>query len=226
MIVNSEHHVPVVDVLGIIGAGKSTLLSVFPDTYTKVDEPVERNPWLEIFYAEMEYIKKLSATGRYTPAASTPMMEVYLLAKRKNDLDTARAIGKPIVNDFGRPGVFARVLHKTKVITDLDFETFREVEEACLEVPDYFIYLNGLDRAEQNRKDRGRSCEAGVDLNYQYNLHCEYEWECKRLSQMGAKGLRVDWPEGGSLKEVDAFLQDNGLPSGLDRNRFQKLLSA
>jgi len=213
-----------IEILGIIGAGKSTLLETFPTDYEIVREPVDENAWLPIFYAELAYVEQLKKVGRYAPAVSTPLMECYLAAKRKNDIDKAKKVGKPVVTDFGRPQVFARMLLAHKTINEFDYTTFLEISKACEIVPEIVIYLDSLDRAYVNMKNRGRAIESGLTYEYLTNLHREYEKEIAALESSRTTSIfKIKWGNGGNLNPIIEYLRGKGLPHQLNEEKFNQI---
>lgn len=201
----------IISILGVIGIGKSVLLARFPgEKYTKVKEPVEDNPWLESFYAELKYLYELRKIGNSSPARTTPMMEVYLLSRQKRDIEIAKKPGKPIVSDYGCPGVFARLLYQDKIISDLDYETFKMVEGVARVVPDIIFYLTGIDFALKNIEKRGRECEIGIPDGYLINLDKSYQVYLEESKSLGVDVQVLPWPD--SLPQIDKVLKKHGLP--------------
>lgn len=200
-----------ISILGVLGVGKSTLLDSFPEEkYTRVEEPVEDNPWLEPFYAELKYLYELRKVGNLSPARTTPMMEVYLLARQKRDIEEAKKRGKIVVSDYGCPGVFARLLHKDKIISDLDYKTFKLVECVTKVIPDIVIYLRGLDFAFGNIKKRGRKCEEGLSEKYLVDLDRSYQIDLQIYRDLGVDVYCFSWPD--SLELIDTILVRHRLP--------------
>ncbi|MFH1821761.1 MAG: deoxynucleoside kinase [Methanobacteriota archaeon] len=215
----------IIEIQGIIGAGKSSLLRAFPASdYTRVEEPVEENPWLAAFYAEYHYLRELRKCGNLSPARTTPMMEVYLQARRFNAICQAKKGGLPIVCDFGRPVVFARNLHAEGIISQLDFNTFLEVRNATEVIPDLVFYLDGLDRAWKAMERRGRSIEKGVPYSYQVGLDGQYRVEHDYLRGLGVPTVVFDWPDGGDLVAIEAALRQYDFPAELDFMAFEAAL--
>lgn len=200
-----------ISILGVIGVGKSTLLNRFPGKeYTRVEEPVEDNPWLKSFYAELKYLYELRKVGNLSPARTTPMMEVYLLARQKRDIEEAKKGEKSVVSDYGCPGAFARLLHKDKIISDLDYKTFKLVESVTKVIPDIVIYLQGLEFAFGNIKTRGRECEAGITEEYLFDLDKSYQIELQKYRGLGVDVYRFSWPD--PLDLINDILVEQWLP--------------
>jgi len=202
-----------IEILGVIGIGKSTLLRAFPDEdYVKVQEPVEDNPWLAPFYAELSYLQALRKVGNLAPARTTPIMEVYLQARRKNEIFRGwqKDPFRPIVTDYGRPGAFARLLHNAKIISDLDYKTFLEVQQATefTSTLRTVFYLDGIERAFENMRKRARPCELGVSLEYLKDLDTSYREE------LGKDAYYIPWGNGHSdINQIRAILQELHLSS-------------
>jgi len=205
----------IVEILGTIGIGKSTLLSWFPENdYVKVSEPVSENPWLEAFYAEYAYLQKLRAIGNVSPARTTPMMEMWLQAYRTNRIREAQeqAIhptgNRHIVTDFGRPAVFAKMLHADGIISKLDYETFLEVERATAIGADLTIFLKGVDLAWSNCRERARGCESGLTYGYLARLELQY------TDTVWGQVVTVDWRRDRlwAVSMINRILDLHGLP--------------
>lgn len=175
-----------VGVSGIIGAGKSTLTSALASKlgFAEVREPVTENPYLPFFYEDM---KKYGFT-----------MQVFLLNKRFRHHqsmiwgESSAIQDRTIYEDV----IFAKMLHESGNISDLDFETYCSLFENMtnfLHRPDVILYLDVTPETALTRvQARGRDCEKGLPLTYLTSLRAGYEdW----LRDVGGRVpiVRLDW---------------------------------
>jgi len=204
------------EIVGPIGRGKSVLLAALSDAYAKVVEPVEGNPWLECFYAEMDYMRKLKAISSPSwPARTTPLMEIHLQANRKLALEAAFEKSDLVATDYVRPGIYARCLMWDGVISQLDYQCFFDVERATeiYGIKRHVIYLKGVDRALANIGERGRECERGIRREYLELLERSTEAEEDSERFVFVKwGIRDGYDE---WAEIEYALEKMGLPSEL-----------
>ena len=138
-------------------------------------EPVINNPYLDDYYKDM---KRWSFH-----------LQVYFLSKRfevqKQILDNPGSAvqDRTIYEDVE---IFAPTLHRRGCMDDRDYENYREVFRnmvAFLQPPDLIIYLHCQPETALERiRQRGRSCESDIPLDFLQDLHAAYE----RLDRAGA----------------------------------------
>jgi len=177
-----------IGISGIIGAGKSTLTKDLASKlgYAEIREPVAENPYLPLFYKDM---------SKYGFA-----MQVFLLNKRFHQHQGMIWSGISAVQDrtIYEDVIFAKMLHEAGDISDLDFETYKDLFSNMtnfLHRPDVIVYLDVEPKTALERiTNRGRECEKGLPLDYLSDLKAGYEdW----LKDIGDRIpiVRIDWNE-------------------------------
>jgi deoxyadenosine kinase len=159
----------IIGISGIIGVGKSTLSKNLGDElgFNVIKEPVETNEYLSSFYNDM---KKYSFP-----------MQIYLLNARFKQhqqmvwSDNSSIQDRTIYEDV----IFAKMLHESNMIEDLDFKTYVELFNNMsnfLHRPDIILYLDvNPEIALKRINSRSRNCESGISLEYLYALKKGYE---------------------------------------------------
>jgi deoxyadenosine kinase len=185
-----------IGISGIIGAGKSTITTKLAERlrFDPCYEPVKENPYLPLFYKDME---------KYGS-----MMQIFLLNKRFKAHQQAVWGSTPVVQDrtIYEDVIFAKMLHESGNISDLDFETYRELfinMTHFLHRPDVIVYLDvEPEKALERVHMRGRECEKDLPLSYLKDLRIGYEdWIADISSKIPV--IRVDWNE---FKDVDYII--------------------
>jgi len=175
-----------VGVSGIIGVGKSTLTESLGKImgWDIVKEPVESNEYLDHFYKDM---------SKY----SFPM-QVYLLNHRFRQHQQMVWANRSMIQDrtIYEDVIFAKMLHDGGLMEDLDFHTYVQLFNNMtnfLHRPDLIIYLD-VDPKEALRRvrERSRSCEEKMSLEYLTELRAGYE-EWLRDVEGRIPVLRLDW---------------------------------
>ena len=161
-----------VSVAGNIGVGKSMITTMIGEVFNwrMFFEPVINNPYLADYYQDMQ---------RWSFH-----LQVYFLSKRfevqKLILDSPGSAvqDRTIYEDVE---IFAPTLRRRGCMDDRDYENYREIFRnmaAFLQPPDLIIYLHcrpetALDRIRQ----RGRSVESEIPLDFLQDLHAAYgDW--------------------------------------------------
>jgi deoxyadenosine/deoxycytidine kinase len=155
---------------GNIGAGKSTLVSMMCDRlgWQPYYEPVEENPYLADFYADM---------SRWAFHS-----QVFFLTHRARAHRALMDASLPVVQDrsfYEDAEVFAKALHRQGRMTDRDWSAYHELYATLttlLTPPDLVVYLRASVptlRARITR--RGRGFEAGITDDYLDSLNGLYE---------------------------------------------------
>lgn len=157
-------------IAGNIGCGKTTLTKMLAKRYgwTPRFEPVDDNPYLADYYADMQ---------RWSFNT-----QIYFLAKRfKEVVDIARA-QETIVQDrtiFEDARIFAPHLHAAGLMSDRDYDNYSELFDtmiALTRLPDLMIYIrSSLPHLVDHIHRRGRSYEQSMSLDYLAGLNTRYE---------------------------------------------------
>lgn len=158
-----------IGISGLIGAGKTTLAKALGKVLDLPVylEPVTDNCYLEDFYKNML---------KY----SFPM-HVFLLNKRYRQHQqiiwgsTGGVQDRTIYED----GVFAQMHYNRGTMLERDYETYKELVQTManfMKKPNIIVHLD-LSPEESLRRIRmrGRSCEAGITIEYLRDLHAAYE---------------------------------------------------
>lgn len=156
-------------IMGNIGAGKSTATELFSKRIggTPVWEPVAANPYLDLFYRDME---------RY----AFPL-QVYMLSHRLQAAVEAKGCPGIIWQDRcvrEDRDIFARNLHQSNLISEDDWRTYNHIYDTMTPhfmEPDVFVYLRArVDTLQKRIAKRGRSCELGITDEYLHALNRNY----------------------------------------------------
>lgn len=159
-----------VAVAGNIGVGKSTLVKMLCDQmqWDPFYEPVNQNPYLADFYANM------SAWAFHS--------QVFFLSHRLRSHFNLAGHPNSVIQDrsvYEDAEIFATNLYKQGNISDRDYQTYRELYETAIQFlppPDLVIYLRASVETLQNRiSQRGRDYERKISYDYLQNLNDLYE---------------------------------------------------
>lgn len=165
---------PIIWVEGIIGSGKSTLTEALCNELNlrSIMEPVETNPYLELFYQD--------------PKKYAFPMQIELLHRRYalQQLAAYEALGeggyRGAVLDRGLPGdrVFAKLHMLEGNIHDLEWGTYERaynVMTCSLIPPSLLIFLDTEPEVAHARvKERNRAAEKDLPLDYLVKLRRGY----------------------------------------------------
>ncbi len=162
-------------IAGNIGSGKTTLTNLLADHYgwKPQFEPVDNNPYLEDYYADM---KRWSFN-----------LQVYFLSKRFRDVVEIARSEQDIVQDrtiFEDARIFAPNLHNMGLMSDRDFSNYSELFDLMLslvQLPDLMIYIrSSIPNLVNQIQKRGRDYEQTIQINYLQGLNTLYEdWIAK-----------------------------------------------
>ena len=193
-----------IGIAGLIGAGKSTLATALgkhlglPVYY----EPVADNVYLADFYRD---------TARY--AFPT---QIYLLNRRFQQHQEIIWKGGGGVQDrtIYEDAVFAKTLVDQGLMEERDYQTylqlFRHMSNFMCR-PNLIVYLDLSPETSMERiRQRSRSVESGVSLEYLRALHREYETFVQNISK-SVPGLPVDWERFKVADEVAARIEQEYL---------------
>jgi len=191
-----------------ISSGKSYLTREMCSAlnYKPVFEPVNSNPYLELFYQDQ---KRWALEMQY-----------WLMSNRfKMHEEAIRHIwktGQPVVMDRSIYGdaIFAKKNHMDGNISDLGYESYlkhRDVMRRFLMVPHQTVFLRVSpetckDRIENVRK---RNCEKGMPLDYLEGLERYYGELLEELEEMGSSVRFID---NDPFRTTGAIINELGLP--------------
>jgi deoxyadenosine/deoxycytidine kinase len=109
-------------------------------------------------------------------------LQVYFLSKRFEVQKKVQDDGGSAVQDrtiYEDVEIFAPTLHRRGCMDDRDYENYREIFRnmtAFLQVPDLIIYLRCLPETALSRiRQRGRSIESEIPIDFLSDLHAAYE---------------------------------------------------
>ena len=157
-------------IAGNIGSGKTTLTRLLAKRYgwTPRFEPVDNNPYLADFYADMK---------RW--AFNT---QIYFLNKRFKEVVEISQSSETIIQDrtiFEDARIFAPNLHAQGLMSDRDFENYTDLFElmiSLVKLPDLMIYIRStIPTLVAQIQKRGREYEQGIRIDYLEGLGRRYE---------------------------------------------------
>ena len=157
-------------VAGNIGSGKTTLTKLLAHRYgwTPRFEPVDNNPYLADFYADM-------------PRWSFNL-QIYFLSKRFKEVVEISKSKEVIIQDrtiFEDARIFAPNLHGQGMMSDRDFANYSDLFDlmmSLVKLPDLMIYLRAsVPHLVSNIQQRGRDYEQSIQLEYLQNLNQRYD---------------------------------------------------
>lgn len=157
-------------IAGNIGSGKTTLTKMLVKRYgwTPRFEPVDVNPYLEDFYADM---------NRWSFN-----LQVYFLNKRFRDVVEIGRSKDTIIQDrtiFEDACIFAPNLHAQGYMSDRDFQNYKELFDlmmSLVDLPDLMIYIRSSIPTLINQiSKRGRDYEQSIRIDYLKGLNDRYE---------------------------------------------------
>ncbi|MDD7303206.1 MAG: deoxynucleoside kinase [Bacteroidaceae bacterium] len=157
-------------IAGNIGSGKTTLTTMLAKRYgwEPYFEPVDNNPYLEDYYADMQ---------RWSFN-----LQVYFLNKRFRDVVNISQQEKTIIQDrtiFEDARIFAPNLHQMGMMSDRDFANYTELFDlmiSLVKLPDLMIYIrSSIPNLVSQIQKRGRSYEKSIRIDYLQGLNELYE---------------------------------------------------
>jgi deoxyadenosine/deoxycytidine kinase len=157
-------------IAGNIGSGKTTLTKLLAKRYgwTPRFEPVDNNPYLADFYADMK---------RW--AFNT---QIYFLNKRFKEVVEISQSSETIIQDrtiFEDARIFAPNLHAQGMMSDRDFENYTDLFDlmiSLVKLPDLMIYIRStIPTLVAQIQKRGREYEQGIRIDYLEGLGRRYE---------------------------------------------------
>ena len=157
-------------VAGNIGSGKTTLTRMLSQRYgwTPRYEPVDNNPYLDDFYADM-------------PRWSFNL-QIYFLNKRFQEVVEISKSTDTIIQDrniFEYARIFAPNLHGMGMMSDRDFDNYNDLFElmiSLVKLPDLMIYIRStVPNLISQIQKRGREYERSIRIDYLAGLNERYE---------------------------------------------------
>ena len=157
-------------VAGNIGSGKTTLTTMLAKRYgwTPRFEPVDNNPYLDDFYANM-------------PRWSFNL-QVYFLNKRFKEVVEISRSEETIIQDrtiFEDARIFAPNLHEMGMMSDRDFANYSDLFDlmmSLVNLPDLMIYIRStIPNIVSQIQKRGREFEKSIRIDYLQGLNDRYE---------------------------------------------------
>ena len=157
-------------IAGNIGSGKTTLTKMLAHRYgwTPRFEPVDNNPYLEDFYADM---KRWSFN-----------LQIYFLNKRFKEVVEIANSKDTIIQDrtiFEDACIFAPNLHGQGMMSDRDFDNYTDLFDlmmSLVKLPDLMIYIrSSIPTLVAQIQKRGREYEQTMRLDYLQNLNERYD---------------------------------------------------
>ncbi|PTL32958.1 deoxynucleoside kinase [Prevotella sp. oral taxon 376] len=157
-------------IAGNIGSGKTTLTKMLSKRYgwRPHFEPVDNNPYLEDYYADM---------NRWAFN-----LQIYFLNKRFRDVVEISKSSETIIQDrtiFEDARIFAPNLHDMGLMSDRDFNNYTDLFDlmmSLVKLPDLMIYIrSSIPNIVEQIEKRGRDYEKSIRIDYLQGLNNRYE---------------------------------------------------
>ena len=157
-------------IAGNIGSGKTTLTKMLAKRYgwNPRFEPVDNNPYLDDFYADM---KRWAFN-----------LQVYFLSKRFKEVVEISQSNEAIIQDrtiFEDARIFAPNLHEMGMMSDRDFDNYSDLFDlmmSLVRLPDLMIYIrSAIPNLVSHIQKRGRDFEKSIRIDYLNGLNKRYE---------------------------------------------------
>ena len=157
-------------IAGNIGSGKTTLTTMLAKHYnwTPRFEPVDDNPYLDDFYADM--------------TRWSFNLQIYFLNKRFRDVVSISKSHDTVIQDrtiFEDACIFAPNLHSMGMMSDRDFDNYTDLFNlmmSLVKLPDLLIYIrSGIPNLVSHIQKRGREYEKSIRIDYLQGLNTLYE---------------------------------------------------
>ena len=191
----------VVLVEGIIGAGKSVLteelgkaLGTNSLTLMEPDEKDNANPYLADFYADSK---------RWALIMQVHLLQARFRMHLQAQWHAMNGYGHAVMDrSYYGDTCFARLLYKTGVMSEREYETYRSVYHAMTAsvlLPNVCVRLLVAPHVAQERIKRrmeaqtGRKCEDVIDLKYLIDLDHEISHMADVLRKQGVAVIDMPW---------------------------------
>lgn len=151
---------------GSIGSGKSTVLRELEKAgYDVFYEPVDEWKHISKFYSDRK---------RWSFTFQIEVLNSFLKVKDKDAVEDAVVVCER--SPWESYNIFSKNLVEQGDMTVDEFELFKKVYDNMAWKPDIFIYLRSTPETCLERiKERSRSCETEIDIEYLRSLHTLYE---------------------------------------------------
>lgn len=193
-------------IAGNIGSGKTTLTTMLAKRYNWIPqfEPVDDNPYLDDFYADM--------------TRWSFNLQIYFLNKRFRDVVAISKSNDTIIQDrtiFEDACIFAPNLHSMGMMSDRDFDNYTDLFNlmmSLVKLPDLLIYIrSGIPNLVSHIQKRGREFEKSIRIDYLQGLNTLYEnWiSTYKGNLMIVDGDRLHFKENPqNFKEITDMIDD------------------
>lgn len=193
-------------IAGNIGSGKTTLTTMLAKRYNWIPqfEPVDDNPYLDDFYADM--------------TRWSFNLQIYFLNKRFRDVVVISKSNDTIIQDrtiFEDACIFAPNLHSMGMMSDRDFDNYTDLFNlmmSLVKLPDLLIYIrSGIPNLVSHIQKRGREFEKSIRIDYLQGLNTLYEnWiSTYKGNLMIVDGDRLHFKENPQdFKEITDMIDD------------------
>ena len=193
-------------IAGNIGSGKTTLTTMLAKRYNWIPqfEPVDDNPYLDDFYADM--------------TRWSFNLQIYFLNKRFRDVVAISKSNDTIIQDrtiCEDAGIFAPNLHSMGMMSDRDFDNYTDLFNlmmSLVKLPDLLIYIrSGIPNLVSHIQKRGREFEKSIRIDYLQGLNTLYEnWiSTYKGNLMIVDGDRLHFKENPQdFKEITDMIDD------------------
>ena len=193
-------------IAGNIGSGKTTLTTMLAKRYNWIPqfEPVDDNPYLDDFYADM--------------TRWSFNLQIYFLNKRIRDVVAISKSHDTIIQDrtiFEDACIFAPNLHSMGMMSDRDFDNYTDLFNLMMSLvkfPDLLIYIrSGIPNLVSHIQKRGREFEKSIQIDYLQGLNTLYEnWiSTYKGNLMIVDGNRLHFKENPQdFKEITDMIDD------------------
>ena len=193
-------------IAGNIGSGKTTLTTMLAKRYNWIPqfEPVDDNPYLDDFYADM--------------TRWSFNLQIYFLNKRFRDVVAISKSHDTIIQDrtiFEDACIFAPNLHSMGMMSDRDFDNYTDLFNlmmSLVKLPDLLIYIrSGIPNLVSHIQKRGREFEKSIRIDYLQGLNTLYEnWiSTYKGTLMIVDGDRLHFKENPQdFKEITDMIDD------------------
>ncbi len=193
-------------IAGNIGSGKTTLTTMLAKRYNWIPqfEPVDNNPYLDDFYADM--------------TRWSFNLQIYFLNKRFRDVVAISKSHDTIIQDrtiFEDACIFAPNLHSMGMMSDRDFDNYTDLFNlmmSLVKLPDLLIYIrSGIPNLVSHIQKRGREFEKSIRIDYLQGLNTLYEnWiSTYKGNLMIVDGDRLHFKENPQdFKEITDMIDD------------------
>ena len=193
-------------IAGNIGSGKTTLTTMLAKRYNWIPqfEPVDDNPYLDDFYADM--------------TRWSFNLQIYFLNKRFRDVVAISKSNDTIIQDrtiFEDACIFAPNLHSMGMMSDRDFDNYTDLFNlmmSLVKLPDLLIYIrSGIPNLVSHIQKRGREFEKSIRIDYLQGLNTPYEnWiSTYKGNLMIVDGDRLHFKENPQdFKEITDMIDD------------------